>query len=623
MGTQATEIGASGLRRFLKRVNGWLDSRTGQIGVLVIIALVYLKAYWIYPARPGLNSQFPLGWLGWWDQGQYWKCAASLAHGSLTPETYWYPLGYPALGALFYRWMPQHAFLIPNLLLVAGIAMLFYRIAIRFITPIESALLLAVFTLCYLGTTSISLVEPWNTIPTTFLTYGVILLIGLHRPNGKAVILAAITIGLAYLCRPPDALCLGLILAVAILSLPGWTEKIKFGLASVGILLLFVGTVTLINRAVFGSWRSNYEISSAGIGFGSFPIAEKAFMLLIDGTPLFGERETAVLTHFPWLLVVPPGAVYFVRKFGWSAVAVLSSILGTFVLYFAYNDFWPANIFHYHLIHYLFWTFPLFALLAYVTVRDAWKDRIGRYSFALILPLLATACFLTWKVSVSGRIAAPLVANSTIPPVGDSEVDWILFRGGVIKQDPFRRDLNLTPFRDFKAFERNDGHLLYLATRTRLHPVANLETLDWRTILYGKLKWAARWPPRPFDQSTWFAAADITLRRTSDHIDVTGPTGIADGRFDEVIEVRMDKESAPLVASWDIETTDRRGHWVSNENVNGWWLIKVDSLPTGESKRACFRLVFPDYGDFDRAQAFTLRASDIEGNVVVSKTIRK
>src|SRR5207248_6796292 len=147
------------------------------------------------------------GWFGWWDQGQYLKCTVGLAHGSLTQDTYWYPLGYPALGALFYRLMPQQAFFLPDLLLVSGIVLLFYELARRFVTPAEAVLVLAVFVFSYRGMLSLSLVEPWNTIPTHFLIYAVILLVGFGKPIRRNILLATLCVGLAYLCRPPDAVC--------------------------------------------------------------------------------------------------------------------------------------------------------------------------------------------------------------------------------------------------------------------------------------------------------------------------------------------------------------------------------------------------------------------------------
>jgi hypothetical protein len=108
-------------------------------------------------------------------------------------------------------------------------------------------------------------------------------------------------------------------------------------------------------------------------------------------------------------------------------------------------------------------------------------------------------------------------------------------------------------------------------------------------------------------------------------IDIVGPAGIPDGRADQVIDVALDRTLSSRIASWDIETTDKRGHWVSAPNVNGWWLIKVDTASeTGLAEgKTRLRLYFPDYGDFERASAFTLRATDIDGTLVINQTIQK
>ena len=119
---------AKGARGYLLLINPWLDSPNGKLSLLIATAVIYSLAYLGHAVLPG-NSKYPEGWWGWWDQGQYLKCAASLAHGTLTSDTYWYPLGYPMIGALFYRFTPQHAFFLPDLILVLGITALFYQIA--------------------------------------------------------------------------------------------------------------------------------------------------------------------------------------------------------------------------------------------------------------------------------------------------------------------------------------------------------------------------------------------------------------------------------------------------------------------------------------------------------------
>jgi hypothetical protein len=615
------------MKRWLSLANRWLDTWVGQLYLASAAAAVYVYAYQHHGVRPGANATYPMGWFGWWDQGQYLKCAAGLAHGSLTPDTYWYPLGYPALGALFYRLWPEHSFFLPDLFLIIGIALLFYQIARKFVTPVESLLLLAVFVFSYRGMLSLSLVEPWNTIPTHFLAYAVIVLVGFGEPQRRNILIAAFCVGLDYLCRPPDAVCAGLIVAVAVFRLPGWKERIRTGLAAFGIFLAFVVGVLLINRSVFASWRTTYDVISANIGFGSYPLLEKIYSLVIDARPLFDLDDTALLLHFPWLILLPPGLVYLVRRFRWGAAGVLLSIAATFGLYFAYNDFWPGNIFLYHLVHYLVWTFPLFALITYVGLREAWKDRAGLSSLVLILPVVLLACILNLRQSSSGRILTASLSDPKVVTVGPG-IAWIFFRES--SQPPrMKNDGNdLRLYFDYVLPTRSSGSwvLLSKAGRSRSITIDPQKTPELKTIDYGTLKWRWQWRWRSRTHTAWFSAPPtITLLGKVGSVDLAGPEGSPDGKPDEVIQIDGESRSLKRVASWDIETTDQRGRWVSAPNPNGWWLIKVDlsnetGLPEGKTR---LRLCFPDYGDFERASAFTLRATDIDGTLVFNQTIQK
>jgi hypothetical protein len=542
----------------------------------------------------------------------------------LSSETYWYPLGYPALGASFYRLAPLHAFFFPNLILVVGTALLFYRIAREFVTAIEAVLFAALFLIFYRGTTALSLIEPWNTIPTIFLSYALILLVGLRAPERKLIFIGAACVGLIYLCRPPDAVCMGLILPFAILRLPRWKERLIVGsLAALG-LLVCVAIIFLINHSVFGSWRTPYEVNSARIGFASYPLGERFFSLIIDARPVFELDDSALLVHFPWLILIPPGIVYFIRQRGWNALAVMGCIAATYLVYFCYNDFWPGNVFRYHLIHYLFWTLPLLALLTYVGFREAWKDRIGRWSLALILPLLAVTSLLTLKENVLWHASPDTTPNRATTPQHASNVDWILIDGKINTTDPFAGEFGLAAFQDFVRVGRNNGQLLLLAKRVRNRSMSLEETdPNIRVAGYGSLDWQLRWPPRPLPLMKPVESVRIVWQSTSGNLDVTGPLGAPDGRPDEVIDVALDANVWHRIAGWDIQTTDKRGHWVNYENSNGWWRIKVASLPATPSTRAHLQLIFPDYGDFERASAFTLRAKDISGTLVFEQTISK
>lgn len=620
--------GFNKIQRWLGVSNRLLDSWAGQFALATVVAAAYLWAYQTNANRPGASATYPLGWWGWWDQGQYLKCTASLARGSLTSGTYWYPLGYPAIGALFYRFTPPlHAFLLPNLILVVAIVLLFYQIAKKFISPFETLFFLVVFAVCYRGTLSISLVEPWNTIPTHFLAFAIILLVGLREPLRRNILAAALCVGCAYLCRPPDALCVGLVVAVAILRLPGWQRKIKTGLVSFLILFVFVAAVLLINRSVFASWRTPYEAASANIGFGSFPWGQKLFSLAVDGKPIFRVNDSALLLHFPWLILLPPGLVYFVRRYRGRAVAVLASIVATYVIYFAYNDFWPGNIFRYHLIHYLFWTLPLLALITYVGLREAWKDRLGRWSFGLMLPVVFAVCFLTLREDVSARVSMSNLTEPRIVSAGRGAA-WILFREGKSPPKLLKNGVVLGPFTDFMVQKWNTGWFTLLSTKARKSFIAidPRDTPELQTIDYGTLRWGLLWPPRPLTEvAAYLWPARITLLGKIEGVDFEGPQGIPDGQPDEVIQVEVNKTLLERISDWDIATTDGRGRWLSSPNPHGWWLIKTEQAtePTSRPGEIRLRLCFADYGDFEKAPAFVLRATDIDGNLVVEQTITK
>jgi hypothetical protein len=613
------------MKRFLATVDACLGTRLVQTVLLLVLAIIYLIAYWMEPARPGASAAYPLGWWGWWDQEHYWRCAADLAHGHLSAETYWYPVGYSLLGAPFYAMMPTHAFLIPDLALVLGIAAVFYRIATKFVSRTETVVGLALFIVFYRGVLAQTMVVPFNTLPTHLLSYIILLLVGFGRVTGRRVIYAAVCVGGLYWCRPGDALCLGLLLGFAILRLPSWRVRIRVGLISALILMAFVACILLLNWSIFKTWKTPYEENTANIGFGSYSLAKKAFALVIDARPGFQLENTSLISHFPWLVLVPAGLVLLLRKSGWNAVGVIITIAATYMIYFVYNDFWPTNIFYYHLIHYLVWTVPLLALFAYIAVRDGWKDVAGRLGLLLPFFALVPVCFLTLEERVLGCVPRRDVASNTSLAV--PKADWVLLTHAPASPNPFEPELGLTPFRGFFRFGRNDGTFILLSSQARKSGgmLTISEKASWDKLFYGQLDWRLRWPPRPFSQHTALAEPVIDLRHARDGIDVTGPQGIPDGRPDEIIDVQLKRDLGSAIADWDLETTDQRGRWLSQKNSVGWWLIRVDIVEPGEAPTDSikFRLTFPDYGDFERASAFTLRATGIDGKLVINKVIQK
>src|SRR6478736_207312 len=207
----------------------WLDTRLGSVVLLALVAGLYTWAYQHHPLNPGSVAVAQrAGWWSWSDQYKYLQSAEALAAGKIAPDTYHYPLGYPALGAPFVRWLPVHPFFVPDLLLVLATAACWWRLVRRWL-PATAALLVAiVFLDTHRDLIELTMVVPWNTLVTQFcLVAGVSVVLA---PPGRRVVwwLAALA-ALAWWVRPVDALCLAPLLVCAMLRLPTWTDRLRVG----------------------------------------------------------------------------------------------------------------------------------------------------------------------------------------------------------------------------------------------------------------------------------------------------------------------------------------------------------------------------------------------------------
>ena len=479
----------------IAKLNRYLDSARFMVLALTGLAILYLLAYLGHPVLPGNDLSAPIGWWGWWDQSQYLKCTAALAHGQLTQDTYWYPLGYPLLGALFYHWTPRHAFLIPNLAFALGSTVLFYKIARRHLSPLETVLLLFIFFGFYPGMLQIALVEPWNTIPTLFLSYLIIFLVGFRQPSAQRVLAAFACVGLIFVCRPGDALCLAAIPAIAILGLPRWRTRTLVAAVGAGIVAAFVVAVLFTNHAVFGSWRTPYDRMQEEMGVASYSIAGKLFGLLIDGDTLFREPQAALVRHFPWAILVLPGTVYLLFRYRTQALGVILSILATYALYFLYNDFWPSTVYRYHTIHYLVWTVPPMALATYLGIKEAWKHRFARWSYLSIPLFLFPVFFVFLREHTIGELPGTLPVVVGGQSMAGEPVDWIFFEGVYAGPDLLATGRRLIRKGDFEDSLRPDGTIVLLSTKLRYSAIqVDPGALSGaRRIKYGNLHWTVRW----------------------------------------------------------------------------------------------------------------------------------
>jgi hypothetical protein len=377
-------------RELFQRIEAVLGRREAGWILALVFAGVYAWGYFHHPLFPGHeNASLERGWWTWSDQKRYLDEAAAIARWQLDPKTYFYPAGYPLLGALFWRWMPVNPFFVPDLLLALVAAAIWWRLAQRWVNRLVALVIAVVFLVAHRTLLGNTMLVPWNTLGSqAALLAGVWVVM---EKSGRAAVgwlcgLAAAT----YWIRPVDMAPFAPVLAFALWKLETWTQRVGWALLSLLTIGAAVAGVGALNLAIFGHWRTPYEWASLhGIGFFSYPMSLKAFWLLIDGQLFFGETEPALLWRFPWLPIAIVGIVFWIRHEGARAVAASLAVALSWTVYFNYNDFLPSDIYRFTLIHYLTWSFPLLFLLAATACWRGWRDRGVRWAFAASVVMLA------------------------------------------------------------------------------------------------------------------------------------------------------------------------------------------------------------------------------------------
>lgn len=479
---------------WLARLESLLGHRAVGAGLLGAVAVVYAWACARHPLLPVADPAVErTGWWTWFDQFMYWRSAGELGRFGLSAENVYYPLGYPLLGAPGMWMSPIHAFFPANLALVVVIAWLTWAFWRLWLGRLASLALAAVFVATHASLLSLTLVVPWNTIPTQATLLAAVWLL-LSRRDGACVLWLSLLATVTYWIRPGDAACMAPLLVWAVLRLPRWRERVVRGAAGVAIVAVAVVGTGLLNLRIFGEWSSPYEtISWETIGFLSFPVPLKAYWMFVDGEAFFGEQGTALLFRYPWLFLVPVSIAWFVRRARGDAVAVLATIAVGWAFYTCYNDFVPSAVFRYSLIHYLTWSFPLLFGMAAAAVVETWRRRRPGLSWGATLLVAVAATGL--QVDEAGL---PIESGpGWIEPLPEVRPLWVRFPGEPIERI-FQLRLDGNPPR-----ESRDFHRPYVETDLRLLLGASArggrldaDTGDITTVpVAGTLQWAWRWQP--------------------------------------------------------------------------------------------------------------------------------
>lgn len=394
-----------------------------HLALLCLLAIAYLLAYFAHPALPGNNLEHPLGWWGWFDQGEYIKAARALRAGNLASENYFYPPVYPMLGALFVGLNPMHPFLLVNLAGFLTFAHFFIALARRHIGWPAAV---AVFALSFLSDKTLVAVwvEPWTTTVVAaiyaFLFWAFDrLLSDVDRPSAVRLAILGGLGGLVFSTRPADAVALSpLFLCIIWYMAPPnrpasdatpWNRycgnvvaMVLMGLAACALFIIFN---ILVHHSVGGRY---FSVSTQSNGFHFADIFEKAVSIFLDAGSLYNAPDDSVLHRIKWLALAVPGAIYVI----FFAPIVLRLLLAVVVLqlalYLPYADLLPTGVWRFQNIHYFKWLLPYLALLICWTARDFLLNR-GKggarkivLAAAIILGLVVLATRIQ-LVDVEGR----------------------------------------------------------------------------------------------------------------------------------------------------------------------------------------------------------------------------
>jgi hypothetical protein len=459
--------------------------------ILGLISAIYILYYFWMQATPGnAPLKHPLGWWGWFDQGQYLKSANAFLNLDFSLDKHFYPPLYPALGGIFLFWSTGHPFFLLNLLCLIWFCYSFIRFSNLYVSRSWTIFILFFSTIFNVRVFE-NFVIPWTTnLSVALISTGILGIVLIQdiragrssRISELQIWFAALCLGLVLPTRPLDSVIsvvfgawfLGSYFMLRKLSinivptLPKFLLWSALGL-SIGPILYFS-----FNEFVFGSPFGQYAQIAGMNGYFPGDLTEKFISIWLDGMTLYGEPNSGMVERFPWLLISLSGLIWILIKGAAPIKIIAISVCTLYIVYLPYGDLLPNGLWRYLNIHYFKWTFPFLGLFTFILLKDifdGWKLKSG-WIFPFLILLITTLFLISIYIKTDIKPYGLTIKNKD----GDSllsiatpnrEIDFINIYG-------VEGGFNDVYFGSHKVFV--DGHEL-----KRIH--------DYRVIpLVGKIR---------------------------------------------------------------------------------------------------------------------------------------
>ncbi len=459
----------------------------------LLLSVCYVHGYLGDSATPGTNVHYPLGWNGWFDQGNYVKSATSLAHGALVPERHWYPLGYPLAGALFVHWMPTQCFFVADLLCL--LACLLGFVTFCDASGIGRTMSVLIFLLGTVASTSLRHVwiEPWNTTLSAALIWWLLALSArassLTRDTVKYLVrivgMGALSAAMIE-TRPTDAL----LVVVSFSAVLGSRSRARETVIAPMLAALAGGALlglpyAVLYLSIYGWHPTPYMLLSNRIGFRATNLWWKSYLLLIDPRPWL-PTGVGLLQRFPWLVASFAGmlSIPFLRSEQRAPFGLLSLLIATtWTLFFLYGDLQPSGLWLFQNIHYFKWTFPGLLLLGFIFVRNLAGPH--RMVLSIIFSSVLLACMIQLRPKPAREqerawvVQVPQAAPALLPTYFGS----LILKAGpdnLVNTLDFRAMPDSEGFRIIAYYHAVTGPLSLISRVPGIESRAALSTVRWR-----------------------------------------------------------------------------------------------------------------------------------------------